>query len=84
MIDKIEETPQLNNLETYVLTHNRFNTYLVLIISDINKAQIYKMPYRDNPHHELEIVMSFIYLNLCKPNEHTENYHIRQPNNENF
>ena len=24
------KTPGLNNPETYVLTHNRFNTYLVL------------------------------------------------------
>ena len=52
MNDKTEETvpiiitPGLNNPETYVLTHNRFNTYMVSIFSDLNKAQIYKMPYR--------------------------------------
>ena len=45
------KTPGLNNPETYVLTDNRFITYLVLIFSDLNKAQIYKMPYRDSPHH---------------------------------
>ena len=28
--------------------------------------------------------MSFKCLNLFKPNEHTEDYHIRQPNDENF
>ena len=62
MVDKIEETvhdiktPGLSNPETYVLTHNRFNTYLVLIVSDLCKTQIYKMPYRDSPHHEIEIV----------------------------
>ena len=28
--------------------------------------------------------MSFIYLSLLKPNEHTEDYHIRKPNNETF
>ena len=49
MIDKIErtvldKTPRLNNPETYALTHNRFTTYLVLVFSDLNKAQIYKMP----------------------------------------
>ena len=49
LIDKIEETlldktPELNKPETYVLTHNRFNTYLVLIFSDLNKTQKCKMP----------------------------------------
>ena len=44
MIDKIEETvrdktPALKNPETYVLKRNRFKTYLVLIFSDLNKAQ---------------------------------------------
>ena len=63
------KTPGLNNPESYVLTHNRFNTYLVLIFSDLNKAQIYKMPYRDSPHHEIEILMSFDYLNVFGPDE---------------
>ena len=53
------KTPGLNNPESYVLTYNRFNTYMVLIFSDFNKAQIYKMPYRDSPHHEIEILISF-------------------------
>ena len=50
---KLEETVHniktagLKNPESYVLTHNRFKTYMVLIFSDINKAQIYKIPYRD-------------------------------------
>ena len=74
----------LNNPETYVLTHNRFNTYIVLIFTDLNKAQIYKMPYRDSPHHEIVILMSFDYLHLFRPNEHTEDYHIRKTNNANF
>ena len=74
----------LNNPETYVLTHNRFNTYMVLLYSDLNKTQIYKMPYRDSPHQEIEILMSFYYLNVFKRNEHTEDYHIRKPNVENF
>ena len=78
------KTPGLNNPETYVLTHNRFNTYMVLIFSDLNKAQIYKMPYRNSPHQEIDILMSFNYLNLFKPNEHSEDYHTRKPNNENF
>ena len=89
MVEKIEKTvlektPGLNNPETYVLTHKRFNTYMVLIFSDLNKPHIFKMPYRDGPHHEVEIIMSFIYLNVFKPNKDTEDYHIRKPNNEKF
>ena len=34
-----------NNTETYVLTDNRFNNYMVLIFTDLKKAQIYKIPY---------------------------------------
>ena len=67
-----------------MLTHIGFNIYLVLILSDLNKAHIYKMPYRDSPHHEIEIVMRFNYLNLLKPNEHTEDYHIRKPDDKIF
>ena len=89
MIDKKEETilgkkPGLNKLETYVLTHNIFITYLVLVFGDLNKAQFYKMPYWDSPHHELEVVMSFKYLKLFETNEQTEDYHIRKPNDEKF
>ena len=78
------ETPGLNNPETHVLTHNGFNTYLVLIFSDLNQAQIYKKPYRDSPHHEIQLLMSFNYLIMFRRNEHTEDYHIRKPNDENF
>ena len=75
MIYKLEETvhdktPGLNNPETCVLTHNLFNTYLLLIFTDLNEAKIYKMPYRDSPHHEIELLMSFNCLNLFKPHEH--------------
>ena len=66
-----------------MLTHNRFNTYTVLIFSFLNKAQIY-IPYRDGPQNEIEIVMSFKYMNVFKPNEHTEDYDIRKLTNENF
>ena len=90
MIDRLEETvhgiktPGLTTSEIYMLTHKRLNTYLILIFGDLNKAQIYKMPYRGSPHHEIEIVMSFIFLNLFKPDEHTEDYYIRGPNDKNF
>ena len=83
MNDKIK-TPGLNNPETHVLKHARFNTYMVLLFTDLNKAQIYKMSYRDSPHNEIEILMSFDYLHLFRPNEHTEEYYIRKPNNETF
>ena len=67
------KTPGLNNPETYVLTHNRFNTNIVLIFTDLKKAQIYKMPYRDCPHQEIEIVMSFDYLHVFGPDENNKN-----------
>ena len=66
------KTPGLNNPETYVLTHNRFNTYMVLICSDLKKAQIYKTPYRDSPHQKIEIVMSFDYLHVFGPDENNK------------
>ena len=75
---------EINSPETYVLTHNRFNTYIALIFTDLKKAQIYKMPYRNNPHQEIEKVTSFDYLRLSRPNGHTEDYHIRKPNDKNF
>ena len=90
MNDKLEElvhdnkTLGLKNTESYVLTHNRLHTYMVLIVSDLNKAQIYKRPYKDRPYHEIEILMSFNYLDVFKPNEPTEDYQIRTPNDENF
>ena len=71
MNDKIE-TPGLNNPETCVLTHNRFNTYIVLIFADLKKAQIYKTPYRDNPHHEIELLLSFNYLHVFGPDENNK------------
>ena len=74
----------LNKPETYVLTNNRFNIYMVLIFIDSNKAQINKIPYRNSSHQEIEILMSFDYLHFFKPNEHSPDYHIRKPNNENF
>ena len=83
MNDKIK-IPGLSNPESYVLTHSRFNTYMVLLFTDLNKAKISKMLYRDSPHHEIEMLMSFDYLNVFRPNEHTEDYHIRKPNNESF
>ena len=55
-----------------------------MIFTDLIKAQICEMPYRDSPHLEIEILVSFDYPHLFRPNEHTEDYHIRKPNNANF
>ena len=38
------KTPGLNNPETYVLTRNRFNTYIVLIFTDLKKLRFIKCP----------------------------------------
>ena len=74
MIVKLEETfdnktPELNKPKSYVLIHNRFNTYLVLIFDDLNEAHFFKTPYRNSPHHEIEGTRSLKYLNLPQPNE---------------
>ena len=66
------KTPGLGNPESYVLKYARFNTYIVLLFSDLNKAHVYKMPSIFNRHHEIKILMSFDYLHLFRPNEHTE------------
>ena len=66
----------MNNPETYVLTHNRFNTYIVLIFTGLKRAQIYKMPYRNSPHKEIEIVMSFDYLHVFGADENSKDRNI--------
>ena len=63
---------RLNNPETYVLTDNRFNNYMVLIFTDLKKFQIYEIPYRNSPHQEIEKFLSFDYLHLFRLNEHSE------------
>ena len=48
MDDKLEKTildlktPGLNNPETYVVTHNRFNTYMILFFDDLKKLRFIK------------------------------------------
>ena len=78
------KTPGLNNPETYVLTYNRFNTYMIFIFTDLKKTQIYKMPFRDSPHQEIEMVTKFDYQHLFKPFELDEKTHTRRETNENF
>ena len=55
---------------------------MVFNFKDLSKAQISRMPFRDSPHHEIEILVSFSYLNLFRPNEHKVDYHIRKPNDK--
>ena len=78
------KTPGLIISEIYMLTHNGFNNYLVWFFTDLKKAQIYKIPYRNSQPQKIEILTCFDYLHLFRPNEHSEDYHIRKPNNENF
>ena len=56
----------------YINTYNRFNTYIILIFSDLKRAEIYKMPYRNSPHQEIEKVMSFDYLHVFGPDENNK------------
>ena len=78
------KTPGLNNPETHVLTHNRFNIYMVLIFTDLKKAQIHKMPYRNSHYQEIEIVTKFDYQHLFKPSGLDERTHAIRETNENF
>ena len=55
-----------------MLTHNRFNTYMVLIFGDLNKAQIYKLPYRNSSHQEIELLTNFDYLHVFRPDENNK------------
>ena len=45
---------------------------MVLIFTDLKKAQIYKIPYRDNPHQEIEILTSFGYLHVFGSDENNK------------
>ena len=87
MIDKFEVTVHnktlgLDNSESYVLTYNRFSTYLVINFSNLNTAQIFKTPYRNSPHLEIELLMKFTCLTLFEPNEHSAEYYNRGPNDK--
>ena len=46
-----DKTPELNNPTTYVLTDDRFITYLPLIFRDLDETQIYETQYRNSAHH---------------------------------
>ena len=42
------------------------------------------MPKKDSPLHEIQTRMSFNHFKMLKPNEYSEDYHIRKPNNNNI
>ena len=67
-----------------MLTHNRLNTYMVLIFTDLKKAQLYKMPYRNSPHQEIEMVTKVDYQHLFKPFDLDKKTHARIVTDENF
>ena len=73
-----------NNPETYLLSHNRFIDYLVLIFVDRKKAQIYTFPNRVDEHDVIKLIIDFQYKRLFRPNKHLERYYITKPIHENF
>ena len=48
-----------NNPETYLLSHNRFIDYLVLIFVDKKKAQIYSFPNRVDEYEIIQYIIDF-------------------------
>ena len=84
MVDKIEETIHnikalgFNNPKTYVLTHSRFNIFMVFIFWWFKKKLKYmKRPRKVASHFEIEILMSYNYFNMFEPNERTQGYHTK-------
>ena len=84
MNDIIEDTPGLNNPETHVSTHKKYNAYKILNFSDLNITMIHKLPHTHGPIHEIEILMSSNYLNVLEPYEDVEVFHFKKPNIKNF
>ena len=74
----------MNNPETYLLSHNRFIDYLVLIFVNKRKAQIYTFPNRVDEYDVIKLNIDFQYKRLFRPNTHLERYHIGTPKHENF
>ena len=48
-----------NNPETYLLSHNRFIDYIVLVFVDRKKAQIYTFPNRVDEHDLIKLILVF-------------------------
>ena len=70
----------MNNPETYLLSHNRYIDYLVLIFVDKKEAQIYTFPNRVDEYDKIKLIIDFQYKRLFRPNKkHPERYHIGTP-----
>ena len=74
----------MNNPETYLLSHNRFIDYLVLIFAAKKKTQIYSFPNRSDEYDIIKLTIDFQYKRLFKPNKHLHRYYIGTPKDENF
>ena len=74
----------MNNPETFLLSHNRFIDYIVLIFVDKKKTQIYTFPNRVDEQDVIKLIIDFQYKRLFRPNKHLERYHIGTPTYENF
>ena len=57
---------------------------MVLIFTDLKRAQIYKIPYRYSHHQEIEIITKFDYRHLFKLIELDEKTQATKETNENF
>ena len=57
----------MNNPQTYLLSHNRFIDYLVLIFVDKKKAQIYTFPNGVDEHDIIKLNIDFQYKRLFRP-----------------
>ena len=73
-----------NNPETYLLSHNKFIDYIVLIFVDRKKTQIYTFPNRVDEHDVIKLIVDFQYKRLFRPNKHLERYHITKSKGESF
>ena len=74
----------MNNPETYLISHNRFIDYLVLIFVDRKKAQIYSFPNRVDEHDVIKLIIDFQYKRLFRPNKQLQRYYVTKPIHENF
>ena len=73
-----------NNPELYLISHNRFVDYLVLIFVKIKKAQIYTYPNRVDEYDTIKLIIKFDYKRLFRPNKHLEHYHVTKPEDKKF
>ena len=59
----------MNTTEIFLLTHNRFNTYMVLIFNDEKEARTHEKPSRYSKHRELEKLVKVVFLIMFKTDD---------------